>query len=142
MSTMFWIWMAAAGIFLIIELMTPTLLAICFVVGAIVAGIVAQFWPEAYYWQLAIFAVLSSLFIPFTRRFARKISTEAPELSNVDRMIDQVALVTAAIDPDLGGKVLFEGETWIAKADTAIEKNVKVRIKSVSGTKVIVEPLD
>lgn len=141
METLFWIWMAVAGVFLIIELMTPTLIFICFAVGAIVAAVFAQFWPDAHYWQVAIFAVLSTVLIPFTRRFAKKISKPAPELSNVDRMIGQVALVTEAIDPDLGGKVKFEGEIWVAKAVEAITENTKVRIKAVSGTKVIVERL-
>jgi membrane protein implicated in regulation of membrane protease activity len=141
METLFWIWLAAAGVFLIVELATPTMIFLCFVVGAVAAAIIAQFWPEAYYWQGAIFAVLSAVLIPFTRRFARRISKEPPELSNVDRMIGQVALVTEPIDPDLGGKVKFEGEIWNAKAEQAIAANAKVRIKSVAGTKVNVEPL-
>ena len=127
METMFWIWMAAAGVFLIIELMTPTMIFICFVVGAIAAALLAQLWPESYYWQVAMFAILSALLIPFT---------------NVDRMIGQVALVTQAIDPDLGGKIQFEGEVWVARADTAIAENTKVKINTVAGTKVMVERLD
>jgi len=142
METLFWIWLAAAGVFLILELATPTMIFICFVVGAIVAAIFAQIWPGYYYWQIAIFAVLSSSLIPLTRRFAKKISVVSPQLSSVDRMIDQVALVTERIDPDLGGKIRFEGETWQARAERPIEVNTKVKVKSVSGTRVFVEPLD
>lgn len=142
METLFWIWLAIAGGFLIVELATPTMLFICFVVGALAAAIIAQVWPEAHYWQIAAFAVLSTALIPLTRKFARKISKPSPELSNVDRMIGQVALVTQAIDPDLGGKVKFEGEIWVAKAETAIQPNTKVKITAVSGTKVVVTPLD
>ena len=142
METLFWIWLAAAGVFLIIELSMPTMVFICFTVGALVAAFVAQYWPGSYYWQIAIFAILSALLIPVTRKFAKRITKEPPELSNVDRMIGQVALVTTRIDPDLGGKVKFEGEIWQAKADAVIEENVKVRITSVSGTRVKVEPLD
>lgn len=141
METLFWIWLAIAGAFLIIELMTPTMIFICFVVGAVAAAIIAQIWPEAYYWQTASFAVLSAGMIPFMRRFAKKISKPAPELSNIDRMIGQAALVTEAIDPDLGGKVKFEGEVWLAKAESAIDANTKVKITAVSGTKVVVQPL-
>jgi membrane protein implicated in regulation of membrane protease activity len=140
METLFWIWLAIAGAFLIIELMTPTMIFICFVVGAVAAAIIAQVWPDAYYWQTASFAVLSAGMIPFMRRFAKKISKPAPELSNIDRMIGQMALVTESIDPDLGGKVKFEGEIWVAKADAAIDANTKVKITAVSGTKVVVKP--
>ena len=142
METLFWIWLAAAGVFLILELVTPTMIFICFVVGAIVAAIFAQVWPEYYYWQIAIFAVLSSSLIPLTRRFARKISVTSPQVSSVDRMIGHMALVTERIDPDLGGKIRFEGEIWQARAERPIEINAKVKVTSVSGTRVFVEPVE
>jgi len=141
MATMFWIWMATAAIFLIAELVTPTMIMINFAVGALVAGIYAQFVPGAYYWQLGIFAAVSIICLPFTRRFANRISRPAPERSNVDRMLGQVALVTEPIDPDLGGKVRFEGEVWVARATEPIAAETKVRITGIHGTKVTVERL-
>lgn len=141
MPTMFWIWMAAAVVFLIIEMMTPTMIFICFMVGAAGAGVYAIGEPESYYWQLGIFVILSVVLLPFTRMFAKRISRPSPEKSNVDRMIGQVALVIEAIDPDLGGKVRFEGETWVARAEEAIEPQTKVRIVAITGTKVKVEKL-
>lgn len=142
MEAFFWIWLAAAGVFLILELATPTMIFLCFVIGSVLAAIFAQVWPGYYYWQIAIFAVFSSSLIPLTRRFARRISVASPQLSSVDRMLDKVALVIERIDPDLGGKIRFEGELWQARADRPIEVNTKVKVKSVSGTRVFVEPLD
>jgi membrane protein implicated in regulation of membrane protease activity len=141
MPTMFWIWMAAAVVFLIIELMTPTMIFICFVIGSAGAGVYAIGEPESYYWQMGIFLVVSVVLLPFTRMAAKRITKPSPEVSNVDRMIGQAALVTEAIDPDLGGKVRFEGEIWVARADEAIEAQSKVRIISIAGTKVMVEKL-
>ena len=144
MSTMFWIWMAAAVVFLIVELVTPSLIFICFTAGSLGAGLYAANAPEAYYWQMAIFVVVSVALIPLTRKFAKKITREGAPTSNVDRMIGEVALVTQAIDPDLGGKVKYEGEVWVAKAKTdpdTIPAQTKVRIVGVSGTKVRVERL-
>jgi membrane protein implicated in regulation of membrane protease activity len=54
-------------------------------------------------------------------------------------MIGKIALVTEAIDPDLGGKIKFEGEVWRATSDEKIEVNDKVVINSISGTKLHVE---
>jgi membrane protein implicated in regulation of membrane protease activity len=90
---------------------------------------------------MGIFVILSVVLLPFTRMMAKKITKPSPEVSNVDRMICQVALVTEAIDPDLGGKVKFEGEVWVAKAAEAIEAQSKVKIVSIAGTKVMVEKL-
>ena len=139
---MFWIWMAAALIFLILELTTPGFVFACFVVGAIASGIYGYFFPEAYYWQIGLFVFVSIILLPMTRSLAKKITKPSPQKSNIDALIDQVALVTKEIDPDLGGQVRIEGEKWIARAEQKIEVNTKVRVIKVSGTRVHVEPLD
>jgi membrane protein implicated in regulation of membrane protease activity len=133
--------MAAAVVFLIIELMSPTMIFVCFVAGSIGAGLLAANSPDSILWQLGVFVAVSLGLMPFTRKLAKTITKESPQTSNVDRMIGQTAIVTQAIDPDLGGKVRFEGEVWIAKADTAVPVDAKVRIVEISGAKVIVAPL-
>ena len=141
MSTMFWVWVTAAVVFMILELMSPTFIFACFVLGSITAGVYSYFYPESYYWQVGIFIVLTVGLLPLTRTLARKITKESPQKSNIDALIDKVALVTKAIDPDLGGQVKIEGEIWLARAEESVAENEKVRIVSVSGTKVHVEKL-
>ncbi|MDH3892364.1 MAG: NfeD family protein [candidate division Zixibacteria bacterium] len=141
MSTMFWVWLTAAVVFLILELMTPTFVFACFVVGSVVAGAFGYFYPESYYWQVGIFVLLTTVLLPLTRTLAKKITKESPEKSNIDALIGKVALVTKAIDPDLGGQVKIEGEVWAARADEQISENEKVRVVSISGTKAHVERL-
>ncbi len=141
MDTMFWIWLAAAVIFLILELATPTLIFACFVAGSIVSGVFSFFYPEAYYWQIGIFLIVSSGLLPLTRALAKKITKESPQKSNIDALVGKVALVTKAIDPDLGGQVQIEGEVWVANADEAIEENAKVKVVAFSGTKAHVEKI-
>lgn len=142
MTTMFWIWLAAAIVFLIIELVAPALVFICFVAGGICAAFYGQFYPDAYLAQIGIFLAVSLVLLPFTRKFASRITKPSPQVSNVDRMIGQVAIVTEAIHPDVEGKVRFEGETWTATATTPITAHSKVKILSVSGTKLRVEPYE
>lgn len=139
MTTMFWIWMAAAVIFLIIELLSPSFFFVCFTAGAAVSGIYAYYKPEEYYWQIGIFVIVTVLLLPLSRKVAKRITKPSPRESNVDAIIGKTALVTAAIDPDNGGKVRYEGEIWVAQANEPIAENTKVRIVSVSGTKVHVE---
>ena len=141
MSTIFWVWMAAAVVFLILELVSPTLFFICFVAGGVVAGIYSYFSPDQYYWQLGIFVIITLGLLPLTRAIAKKITKPEPHKSNVDGLMGKVALVTKTIDPDLGGQIKCEGEVWIAQSDQKIEINQKVRIKGVSGARLYVEPL-
>lgn len=142
MSPMFWIWLAVAVVFLIIELATLGFFFICFTIGAAVAGIYGQFYPESYPWQIGIFILVSAALLPLSRKFASRISKEAPETSNVDRMINQNAVVTKNIDPDKPGQIRYQGEIWRAKAEDKIEAEAKVTILSISGTTVKVKRLD
>jgi len=138
---MFWVWLTAAVVFLILELMSPTFIFACFVAGSVLAGAYSYFYPESYYWQVGIFLVITLGLLPLTRSLAKKITKESPQKSNIDALIGKTALVTKAIDPDLGGQVKIEGEVWMARADQAIAANEKVRVVSISGTKAHVEKL-
>lgn len=139
MPNMVWIWLAAFVIFLILEIFTPSMIFIGFSLSALISGIYTYFYPESYYWQIGIFILCSVIMLPFTRRVAKRITKEPPQKSNVDALIGQVGLVSKAIDPDLGGQIIIQGETWRVTADNAIGLNEKVIIRSVSGTKLHVE---
>ncbi len=141
MSTMSWIWAAAVAVFLILELMTPSLVFACFVVAALTAGIYAWFEPTSYYWQIGIFLGVALVLLPATRTLARRITRESPRKSNVDALVGEVGLVVKPIDPDLGGQVKVGGEIWRARASSAIAVNEKAKVIAVSGTHLDVEPM-
>lgn len=136
MPSIVWIWLAALVIFLILELMTPTLIFACFVVGSLASGVTSFFYPESYYLQIGVFVGLSVILLPATRTLAKRITKESPQKSNVDALIGKVGLVTKEIDPDIGGQVRLEGEIWVATADELIGVDEKVIVKTVSGTRV------
>lgn len=139
MSSIVWIWLAAVVVFLILELVTPTLIFACFVAGSLVSGVFSFFYPDSYYWQIGLFVGVSIVLLPLTRTLARKITKPSPQKSNVDALIGKVGLVTKVIDPDLGGQIQVEGEVWVAHADERIDEDEKVTVVSVSGTKLHVE---
>lgn len=139
MSGIYWIWLAAAVIFLIIELMTPSLLFICFVVGSVAAGIFSYFSPEQFYWQIGIFLIVSiSLILP-TRTLAKRLTKPSAQKSNVDALIGKTGKVIKVIDLDDGGKVQIGSEVWIAGADKVIEEGKRIKVVSVSGARLHVE---
>jgi membrane protein implicated in regulation of membrane protease activity len=142
MSGIYWIWLAAAVIFLIIELATPSLLFICFVVGSIAAGAYSYFSPDQYYWQIGIFLIVSISLIPPTRTLAKKMIKPSAQKSNVDALIGKTGKVITAIDLYDGGKVQIGGEIWIAGADNVIEEGKRIKVVSVSGARLHVEPSD
>ena len=139
MSGIYWIWLAAAVIFLIIELMTPSLLFLCFVVGSVAAGIFSYFSPEQYYWQIGIFLLVSISLIPPTRTLAKRLTKSSAQKSNVDALIGKTGKVIKDIDLDDGGKVQIGSEIWIAGADRIIEEGKRIKVVSVSGARLHVE---
>ena len=139
MENIVWIWLLAAVVFLILELLTPTLVFACFVVAAIGSGIYSFISPDGYYWQIGIFVLIAVILLPLTRKAAKKITKPSPQASNIDALIGKVVPVTQKIDADLGGQVRIEGEFWRAEAKEEIAEGDKVKVISVSGTKVHVK---
>lgn len=142
MSGIYWIWLAAAVIFLIIELLTPALLFICFVVGAVAAGGYSYFSPYEYYWQIGIFLLVSISLIPPTRVLAKRLTKSSAPKSNVDALIGKTGKVIKTIKSDDGGQVQIGSEIWIAGADRIIEKDIRIKVISVSGARLQVEPVE
>ena len=136
MPTLFWIWLALGAIFLILELSTPTTIFLSFVGGSIAASVLTIIAPEAYYWQIGVFLIVSSVLIPIMRRFARKITKESAVKSNVDRMIGDTARVTKAIAEGQPGQVQHEGEVWMASAEENLAVGEVVIIESVTGVRL------
>lgn len=142
MPTIFWLWLAAAAIFLIVEIGTPTLVFACFVVGAIGAA-VSSTMDASYLIQLAVFAGISIILIPLTRPLARKITKPSPQPTNVDAIVGKNGVVMQAINANHDtGQVRVDGQIWQARSDTPLEIGVEVRVEKIIGAKVIVTKIN
>lgn len=139
MYTGLWVWLAAALIFIVLEIFTPGFIFACFVVGSVAAG-VTSLMTDSYVLQGAVFGVVSLVLIPLTRRFAAKITKPAPVASNMDALIGKTAIVKNEVS-STGGQIVVDDQVWQARGDMAIAVGAKVRILSVEGAKVIVEKM-
>jgi membrane protein implicated in regulation of membrane protease activity len=138
MPTMFWLWLAAAVIFLIIEIGTPTLVFACFTIGAIAAA-VATHLTDSYLIQAAVFAIVSIVLIPLTRPLAKKLTKTTAQKTNVDAMMGRPGIVTKKIDPDLDvGQVRVDGQVWQAVAEGVIDVDAKIKVDEVKGARLYV----
>jgi len=138
MPTMFWLWLAAMAIFLVVEIATPGLVFACFAVGAL-GSAVASTMTDSYLIQLAVFAFLTIVLIPLTRPLARKITKPSPQKTNVDAMIGRPGIVVKAINPDAEiGQVRVEGQVWQALAVEPIEEGARIKVDKVQGARLYV----
>jgi membrane protein implicated in regulation of membrane protease activity len=129
------IWLIAAIVLVIIELLTAGFGVICFAVGALFSALAAFLGVEGLVWQLLIFAVASVLCFIFLRpvvlRFLDKKSKDVK--TNADALIGKTAIVSETIDSAANqGRVAVDGDDWKAvSADSSvINKGEKVEIVS------------
>ncbi len=129
------IWLIAAIVLVIIELLTAGFGVICFAVGALFSALAAFLGVDSLVWQLLIFAVASVLCFIFLRpvvlRFLDKKSKDVK--TNADALIGKMAIVSETIDSSANqGRVAVDGDDWKAvSADgSVINKGEKVEIVS------------
>lgn len=138
------IWLIIAGVCFVIEIITVGFLVFWFAIAALIVAALSLFINNLIA-QTAIFIVLSSLLILFTRSFSKKITKSDNTITNSNRLIGKTAIVKKAISSDNMGQVKIEGELWSAVLDSdyslTIPEGSTVKINAISGVKLIVEPI-
>jgi membrane protein implicated in regulation of membrane protease activity len=128
------IWLIAAIVLVIIELLTAGFGVICFAIGALFSAL-AAYLDLGLLWQLLIFAVTSVLTFIFLRPILIKLLERKSKdvKTNADALIGKAALVSETIDAAQNtGRVAVDGDDWKAvSADgSVINKGEKVEIVS------------
>lgn len=141
-ATYMWLLIAAAAF--IIEILTVQLLTIWFIVGSVVAMVVAQF-TDVMWIQILAFILSSAFTFIMCYPMLKKIITQKHVKTNLDAVVGKTALVVEEINNILGkGRVIESGVYWTARSvdDGVIKAGTTVRIKEISGAKLIVEVID
>lgn len=140
METLLWFWLAAALIFVMIEIFAPGFIFACFVVGSLAGAATAFFAPDSYLIQGTVFAVVSIILIPATRPLVARITKKSPILSNMDGLIENIGIVKKTVS-EVKGLIKIDGQIWQARSEKEIEPGRKVKILSVDGTKMNVREI-
>ena len=140
-----WIWVVAAVILAIGELLTAGFFLLPFAVGAAAAAILA-FAGASPVWQLLAFTIISVGFLVLLQRYARRREDDdLPARAGADRYHGRTALVVEPVYRLTGaGQVRMETEDWRATTDSddEIPAGVEVRVIEVRGTRLVVEPIE
>ena len=139
-SMQLWMWFVAAGVLLVIEMLTVDLLFASLAFSALLAaGANALGYGVAI--QGVVFgvgAVSSLMFLrPIALRHLKK--TPADHATNVDALIGAPALTLSAITEN-DGLVKLSGETWSARSNKGeIENGVRVEVVAIEGATAVVK---
>ena len=137
-----WLWVGAAVLLGIGELLTAGFFLLPFAVGAAAAAILA-FLGVPFALQLVTFVVISVVFLAVLQRFAKEEQSDGMEPAGAGRYHGKTAIVLEPVNRLAGtGSVRMETEQWRATTDGNKEIPVgeEVLIIEVRGTRLVVEP--
>ncbi len=139
-----WVWVAALVIFTFAEAATGAVVSLWFMGGSLVAFLLAMFGLPIWL-QILCFVMVSLVLLLLLRPYLRKVVDSRKVPTNADSLVGKVILVTEDID-NLHNKgiVRVHGVDWAAfSADgKPISKETPVRIVSVHGARLCVEPAE
>lgn len=142
MNDMFWFWLTVAVIMAVIEGITPALVTIWFMFGAL-AAMVLSIFVQSFAVQFAVFAGVSAVLLIFTRPLVKKIFRKTKTVyTNADRIIGQEGVVTEEISNlENKGQITVLGQVWSAKSQdgSIIPSDKTVTVCSIHGVKAIVK---
>ncbi len=137
-------WVAIAGLFLLIEVLSLDLFLLMLAGGAL-GGAAAAALGVPVWGQIVVALVVAVLLLatlrPWLVRNWRKRTTFVE--TNAAAHVGRTAQVVAEVDA-VGGRVKLVGEVWTARTDTPglqIPEGAHVRVVRIDGATAVVEPL-
>ena len=133
------IWLIAAIVLVIIELLTAGFGVICFAIGALFSAL-AAFLEANLIWQMVVFAVASVLCFIFLRPvLLRLLDKKSKDVkTNAEALIGKIAVVSETIDPAKNqGRVAVDGDDWKAVSADGIVINKGEKVEIISRDSII-----
>ena len=134
-------WIAAAVVFLVIEMSTAALVSLWFTVGALAALGLALLKLALWVQVLAFLAVSGALLAMLRPMLKKHIKITR---TNVDSLIGKKGIVTADIDNlSAVGQIKLNGMEWTARSSSGnpIPAGTAVLVDRIEGVKAFVSPV-
>lgn len=139
MGALFWAILSGAAA--ILEIIIPGLVTIWFALSALIVMFLANFIEDSLI-QFLIFAVLSVIFLIFTRPVLRKY-IELQRKTNFDASMKGIDVkIEKVVDTKQAEKeyeVKFKGSIWTGVSEEILSNGEIVKIKGFKGNKIILE---
>lgn len=139
------IWLIAAAVLVIIELITAMVASFCLAIGCLASMVVSVITPQLdmQLLALAIGTILSFIFLaPVIRKWQTKKVDKNPlsQNSNMDALLGRTVFVTQTI-PANGelGRIKIDGDSWQARSVSGNEISQGTKVKVVSYDSIIIE---
>ena len=141
--TTWWLWILAALVCGIIEVMSVSFVFLMFAIGALAAGIAAACGANLMV-QLIVFIIVSVALLvvlrPFLKGRIERSNNYVP--SNTDRLIGKSGYVTETVG-ERHGRIQFSGGEWSARTEgPELPVGAEVRVDRIDGATAVVSALN
>ncbi len=137
-----WFWVTVTIICVVIESLTLALTTIWFGISAFLMVFLA-FTPLPFPAQLFIFVAVALVLLIFTRPVVKQKLSQKKIVTNYERIIGQIAVVTKRITALDKGSVKINGMEWTAavRQDIVLEEGSKCIIEEIAGVTAYVKQI-
>lgn len=137
------LWILAAVVCGIIEVMSVSFVFLMFAIGALAAGVAAALGASVFV-QVIVFAVVSLALLALLRPFLKgRIDRSGGYVrTNTDALIGKTAYVTEAVG-ERHGRIQFTGGEWSARTEGhELPVGAEVRVERIDGATAVVSALN
>lgn len=140
---MWWVWILAALVCGIIEVMSVSFVFLMFAIGALAAGIAGALGANVTI-QVIVFVVVTVALLAGLRPFLKgRIERSAGDVrTNTDALIGKTGYVTEVVG-ERHGRIQFSGGAWSARTEGAsIPVGAEVRVDRIDGATAVVSAVE
>ena len=140
MAIMFYVWLGVLILTIIIEISTVDLTSIWFSIGSVPALLISILYTGRWtvYFQIIAFGVVATLSIIFLRPLLKKKIDTPTIATNVDSLINKIAIVETEIRPNVPGSVKLEGIEWTAISEEELNPGDLSVVLEINGNTLTV----
>lgn len=143
MEMMQWVWIVAALILVLIQLLLPNVTLLYMAIGALVAALLTLlgFIPLV---QIGVFLAFVILGVALRPRSRTSAIAAEETVFGLERLIGHEGVVITTIDPErLTGRVRVDNEVWKAFSDTGelIPDGTQIMVLALQNDRLRVRPL-
>ncbi|MNO59823.1 Inner membrane protein YbbJ [compost metagenome] len=121
-------WLIAAGILLVLEMMTLTFYLLWICIGAVAGGIISLFAPDAYVLQVIVASLVALVLTIFTKPLTRKVHGAKGYEDTGIELVGKQGIVVEPIEQGQYGIVKIGGDTWSATSTQQLDRDELVRV--------------
>ena len=139
----FWIWIIAAAVLFIGEMLSLSFFLLPFAIGAVVAAILNAVGLDLV-WQVVVFIVVSIIALFALRPFARRITKKASDVkAGAERLVGMNGAVIEGRSKAREFRVMVGGEPWNASTSegTDLEPGTPIEVLAVNSNSLVVKAL-